>query len=106
MLCSARRSENDDEAAFWNIDPALLTTTETAGVWSINVQAVTAFLNIDSQFRMTALAGGGVLVNGLDYQGARAGLEMAGVTITPDLWGDIQLVEAGAVGEMNRGRMQ
>jgi hypothetical protein len=82
-----------------------LTTTETAGLWESNVPAVTAFLCIDSQFRMTGLASGGVLVSGLDYSGARAGLALAGIAVTPDLWADIQVIEAGAVGEMNRGRM-
>lgn len=102
----ARRDDDAEEAAFWGIDPALLTTAESTGIWESNVQAVHAFLTIDSQFRMTGLARGGVLVTGLDYAGARAGLELAGVTVTPDLWSDIQLVEAGAVGELNRGRMQ
>lgn len=68
--------------------------------------AVSAFLRIDNQFRMTALASGAVVVNGLDYAGARAGLEMAGISVTPDLWADIQMIEAGAVSELNRGRMQ
>lgn len=109
-MFQARRDDaaNDgaEEAAFWGIDPALLTANDTTGIWESNVQAVHAFLTIDSQFRMTGLARGGVLVQGLDYSGARAGLELAGVAATPDLWSDIQMIEAGAVGELNRGRLQ
>ncbi|WP_233587001.1 DUF1799 domain-containing protein [Pseudorhodobacter sp. E13] len=105
-LFNTRPDDDATEAAFWGINPALLTATETKGIWESNVPAVHAFLTIDSQFRMTALARGGVLVHGLDYNGARAGLEMAGVAVTPDLWSDIQMIEAGAVGELNRGRMQ
>jgi hypothetical protein len=105
-LCGGASRDDAEESAFWGLDPDLLTPSETTGIWESNVQAVTAFLSIDSQFRMTGLARGGVLVTGLDYQGARAGLDLAGITVTPDLWRSIQLIEAGAVGALNRGRAQ
>lgn len=41
---------------------------------------------------------------GLDYQGARAGLDLSGLEVTPDLWDRIQLIEAGAVAAMNGGQ--
>lgn len=34
---------------------------------------------------------------GLDYAGARAGLELAGIAMTPALWEQVRLIEAGAV---------
>lgn len=79
---------------------------EDIGVWNINVAAVTAFLSIDSQFRVTARGTGSVLVTGLDYTGVQAGLALAGIAVTPQVWGDIQLIETGAVAELNRGRGQ
>ena len=36
-------------------------------------------------------------ITGLDYAGARAGLEVAGFTVTPALWADIMMIEAGAL---------
>lgn len=40
-------------------------------------------------------------VIGLDYQGARASLDLAGIDVTPELWSDLQLIELGARAEMN-----
>lgn len=39
---------------------------------------------------------------GLDYAAARAGLRLAGITMTPALWSDVQIIEAGAVAALNR----
>lgn len=41
-----------------------------------------------------------LITTGLDYAGARAGLEMAGIEVTPDLWADLQVIEAGALAGM------
>lgn len=97
-----------DDATFWGLETALLQPADEAGVWDINMHAVTAFLSIDSQFRVTSAATGGVLVTGLDYSGAQAGLALAGHTVTPALWGDIQMIEAGVVAELSakRGGLQ
>lgn len=38
---------------------------------------------------------------GLDYAGARAGLECAGHAITPDLWADILIMEKAATRAAN-----
>lgn len=56
-----------------------------------------AFLKVTTQLNCVGTADGGIRVIGLDYQGARAGLELAGVKMTPALWADLQLVENGAV---------
>lgn len=38
---------------------------------------------------------------GLDYAAARAGLDLAGLTITPEIWAQVRLIEAGAREELN-----
>lgn len=47
---------------------------------------------------------GGVAATGLDYAGARAGLELAGLEVTPALWADVQLIEHGAIAAMSEAR--
>ena len=64
------------------------------GVWRENAEAVQAFLRIQSLFRFPGAFGG---ICGLEYGGGRDGLEMAGFTITPDLWAQLQCVERGAI---------
>lgn len=34
---------------------------------------------------------------GLDYTAARAGLELAAVAMTPGIWTDIRIIEAGVL---------
>lgn len=58
-----------------------------------------AFLRIRQLFRKPGPFGGPC---GLDYGGCRDGLEMAGYEVTPELWSQIQCVEAGAVSETMR----
>lgn len=41
---------------------------------------------------------------GLDYAAARDGLEMAGITVSPETWNDLRLIEAGALNELNTER--
>ena len=41
---------------------------------------------------------------GLDYAAARAGLDLAGIEMTPDLWSEVRAIEAGAIEELNRER--
>ncbi len=81
------------DAKRWGIPLELLGRVE-AGVWPGNVTAVTAFTRISSLFRAPGAFGGPC---GLDYSGVRDGLEMAGYEVTPDLWAEIQCVEAGAI---------
>lgn len=38
---------------------------------------------------------------GLDYTAVRAGLELAGQQITPELWAEVQQIETGAVRALN-----
>jgi len=39
---------------------------------------------------------------GLDYTAARAGLELAGISITPECWSDVRVIEEGALMELNQ----
>lgn len=67
------------------------------GVWIDNAEATLAFLSIQTQWRITAFAMGGMRRTGLDYSAARDGLELAGFDVTPDLWAGILIIEAGAL---------
>ena len=103
-MAPAAREEDDAlaDARRWGIDPDLVRPAEDAptGVWPEHVAAVEAFLAIAGQWRMVA-GMGGLLALGLDYTAARAGLDLAGFNVTPDLWADIQVIEAGAKAVMN-----
>lgn len=43
----------------------------------------------------------GLLTIGLNYASAKAGLELAGIDVTPELWDDILVIEAGALPALN-----
>lgn len=74
---------------------------QDSGVWPQNIAAVTAFLAISSQWRLLVLPDGKRLATGLDYTAARAGLEMAGITVEPMLWAKIRVIEQGAMAAIN-----
>ncbi|TMV09817.1 hypothetical protein FGK63_01740 [Ruegeria sediminis] len=103
-------SEQDDDALAdaerWGIDldPADLAGDPGDGIWAWLVPALRAFLAIDTQWRMAPLGMGGMRALGLDYAAARAGLDLAGIEMTPALWADVRLIEAGARAEMNGAR--
>lgn len=78
------------------------------GVWPENAAAVAAFLVGATQWRVLA-AGGGLaparlIWLGLDYAGARAGIEASGIAITPALWRDLTTMEAAAIAALNERR--
>lgn len=54
-----------------------------------------------TQWRYLALADGAVLRTGLDYTAVRAGFDLRGIVMTPDLWTDIQMIEFGAKAASN-----
>ena len=53
-----------------------------------------------TQWRYAAGPMGGAIPLGLDYAGARAGLELAEVATTPALWADLRVIESGALEAM------
>jgi hypothetical protein len=46
----------------------------------------------------------GIIYTSLDYAAAESGLRLAGITMTPDLWSDVQQFEAGALQGMREAR--
>jgi hypothetical protein len=48
------------------------------------------------------MAAGRLFYIGLDYTAATAGLENAGIEITPDLWAALRIMEGAAIEELNR----
>lgn len=99
------REEHDDaiaDARRWGIDPELLGETELHdGVWPENEDAVQAFLAVSTQWRFAGGGMGGVMAVGLDYQSARAGLDLAGISVTPELWAQLRVIETAARGALN-----
>jgi hypothetical protein len=75
------------------------------GVWPENVGVVEAFLSISSQWRTASIGGGlspsRLVYLGLDYAGARAGIEAAGIAITPELWAGVRVMEDAACDALN-----
>lgn len=101
----AHQGREDDalaDARFWRVD---LSEEElygaTQAVWAENADAVIAFLKVQTQWRVCALVNGKVIRTGLDYQGVQAGLQAAGIQLTPALWADFQMIEMGAMAETN-----
>lgn len=72
------------------------------GLWAEHLPALEGFLAVDGQWRVAAGGMGGLVWLGLDYGAARAGLELAGIALTPAAWGELRLIEAGARDELNR----
>ncbi|MBY6117398.1 DUF1799 domain-containing protein [Mameliella alba] len=73
------------------------------GVWPELVEALNAFAAVMNQWRVLPVFGGRPQFLGLDYAAAEAGLRLAGIDATPDLWADIQVIEIGAKEAMNGG---
>ncbi len=49
---------------------------------------------------------GSVMAIGLDYQGAQAGLALAGIEVAPETWAQVQVIEGGAREAMNKRRQR
>jgi hypothetical protein len=85
-----------------------LASGQDEGVWPEHAAIVTAFLACATQWRVTAVGGGfapaRLLWIGLDYASARAGMEAAGIAITPKLWSGVRLMEAEARDALNGTR--
>jgi hypothetical protein len=70
-------------------------------VWPANMTVVDTWLAISSQWRTAPLADGRVHWLGLDYSAVRAGLDMAGLTVTPSDWASVQVMEREASAALN-----
>lgn len=91
------------EAAFFGLTLPPPEEEPAVEVWTEVEAAVRAFLAVSGQWRAAAGGMGGVIWVGLDYTAARAGLDLAGITVTPEDWARVRLIEAGARAELNRG---
>ncbi|MBW7968115.1 DUF1799 domain-containing protein [Bradyrhizobium sp. BR 10289] len=87
---------------------------EFTHLWSGNLAIVDAFLRVSSQWRVVACSAGGAImpVGGmisptvaiyisLDYAAVRAGLDAEGITVTPELWRGIRIMESAAAAMLN-----
>jgi len=87
------------------MDPAILRRRlgrdDAEGIWPENLKAVTAYLQVQSQWRIIGQADGTRFAVGLDYAGVKAGLKLAGVKVTKKLMADLQFIELGARAAMN-----
>lgn len=95
----------DDDAAFFGLKVEKADPQEFDGLWPDHAPAWRAFAAVSGQWRTQALSslGGAALIwLGLDYAAARAGLDLAGIEITPELWAEVRIIEAAAAEELNR----
>lgn len=91
-----RPSDLTDDAQKWGLDPALFDAPDEEGLWEMHADALNAFLAISTQWRVSDRA------IGLDYAGVRAGLRMAGLKVSPEVWMEVQVIESGAIAAFNR----
>jgi hypothetical protein len=87
------------EALAFGLDPDSLPDLREE-VWPDALPAIDAFLAVSGQWRVTPAG----RVIGLDYTAVRAGLDLAGIEMTPDLWSDVQQIEQGALVGLNGDR--
>lgn len=66
-------------------------------MWPENWAAMEAFLSVQTQW---SVGMGGP--TGLDYTRVRAGLELAGVQVTPELFQQLRILESGALSALNK----
>lgn len=78
-----------------------LTPDAGQALWRCNVAAFEAFSCMATQWNVVAKADGSVVTMGLNYAGAQAALDLAGISATPELWSDVQIIELGARAAMN-----
>ncbi|WP_226779508.1 DUF1799 domain-containing protein [Oceaniglobus trochenteri] len=69
--------------------------------WSCHLAALRAFEAVSGQWRVATLGMGGLIWMGLDHGAVRAGLELAGIVMTPDLWEEVRGIELGALEVLN-----
>jgi hypothetical protein len=72
-------------------------------VWPDNWPIIHAFTAISTQWRTAPIGMGAYRYLGLDYTAAKAGLELAGITVTTDQWKGVRVMERAATIELNGG---
>lgn len=101
----------DDEFArdldFWGLPREAAGDPDGGEIWSEHLVAWHAWCAVSGQWRVVPVVGfesSRMIWQGLDYSAARAGFELAGIKMTPDLWDEVRTIEAGAAEELNRVR--
>jgi hypothetical protein len=87
LLADLHAAERDQDRSF--------------AVWRPNWPIVAAFLAVATQWRQLPLVDGRVLWQGLDYAAVDRGLALAGMTLSPDQWAGVQVVEREAARVLN-----
>ncbi|MDT7533729.1 DUF1799 domain-containing protein [Sphingobium sp. SA2] len=70
-------------------------------VWPQNMSIVIAFLAVSTQWHLLSLGTGGVYWQGLDYARVAAGLDKAGIALSPEQWSGLRLMERTAASALN-----
>jgi len=103
-VLQAAREDLDEDCRVLGLDAASLPAPledEGDGVWPRNAAAVRAFLAVARQWRTVASGMGGARFLGLDYAAAKAGLDLAGIEVGPELWAEVRVIEAAAAAALN-----
>ncbi len=83
---------------------AMLAERQDIGVWPENLAALEAFLTVASQWRTVPLQDGRIHYVGLDHGACRASLDLSGVSVTPEVWAGVQVMEMAAKQVLNGDR--
>jgi len=70
-------------------------------IWPANWPIVQAFTAIATQWRTAPMGLGGYRYLGLDYAAAKAGLDLAGITLAADQWKGVRMMERAATEHLN-----
>lgn len=74
-------------------------------IWEEHIPAWRAWCAVSGQLRGLALStmeAAKIIWQGLDYTAAKAGLDLAGIEVSPSVWDEVRTIEAAAVEELNR----
>lgn len=74
-------------------------------IWEENIPAWRAWCAVSGQMRIASVSTmetGRVVWLGLDYAAARAGLELAEISVSAEEWDEVRTIEGAAVEELNR----
>lgn len=97
---SDNKADLEADLTAWGMDPTLLAARVAEdGIWVHHLDTFRAFLAVADQWR--CVLADRMIWLGLDYGAVKAGLEMAGLALTPEAWADFQLIEAGAKAALN-----
>ena len=104
-------TEPPDLAAKFGVYAQLLRQREIHGdrLWKIEPMLYPLMLSAETDLHLATArlledprrADGSVFTQGLDYSGARDGLALAGIDVTPEIWSQVRFIELGAKDALN-----